>query len=214
MRGKARRQAQSVAYFGITPAYAGKRFLSSISLERSEDHPRLCGEKQHMLSPPFYILGSPPPMRGKAAVHPVFPLFWGITPAYAGKRARHLIQLDFFEDHPRLCGEKYTACKVPFVEAGSPPPMRGKDGKRSGVFRQQRITPAYAGKSRWLHASNCKIKDHPRLCGEKKPSWSGQACMAGSPPPMRGKAAVGSATKPVYGITPAYAGKSRRGRCD
>ena len=30
----------------------------------------------------------------------------GITPAYAGKRSNATGTLDFWQDHPRVCGEK------------------------------------------------------------------------------------------------------------
>ena len=66
--------------------------------------------------------------------------------------------------------------------------MRGKVSFFESGRTGNRITPAYAGKS--------------------KPSWSGQACMAGSPPPMRGKAAHLRCRSLRSGITPAYAGKS------
>ena len=51
----------------ITPAYAGKRRIRRPAEPAFQDHPRLCGEKQHdfkHFTPP---LGSPPPMRGKVS---------------------------------------------------------------------------------------------------------------------------------------------------
>ena len=50
----------------ITPAYAGKSFKTESNACETEDHPRLCGEKdiQNILDAPNE----------------------GITPAYAGKR--------------------------------------------------------------------------------------------------------------------------------
>ena len=50
--------------------------------------------------------------------------------------------------------------------------------------------------------------DHPRLCGEKLPAISLDTYTLGSPPPMRGKVAVGRLEIISIGITPAYAGKS------
>ena len=50
-------------------------------------------------------------------------------------------------DHPRLCGEK-----VPAVQTELP---------------DNRITPAYAGKSGVSHGFQTVCWDHPRLCGEK-----------------------------------------------
>ena len=53
----------------------------------------------------------------------------------------------WYEDHPRLCGEKGLIEILENGELGSPPPMRGK-AFRKGFDRQNGgITPAYAGKS-------------------------------------------------------------------
>ena len=72
-----------------------------------EDHPRLCGEKKWFMTKKTFMAGSPPPMRGKEVVHDQKDLHGGITPAYAGKSDFHDAHLRFFEDHPRLCGEKH-----------------------------------------------------------------------------------------------------------
>ena len=50
--------------------------------------------------------------------------------------------------------------------------------------------------------------DHPRLCGEKLIIKIPDTDEAGSPPPMRGKGYGRGSADPVFGITPAYAGKS------
>ena len=66
MRGKVKFYIFGNDVTGITPAYAGKscRF-DWFSLE-TQDHPRLCGEKQNDCTSDKSDLGSPPPMRGKA----------------------------------------------------------------------------------------------------------------------------------------------------
>ena len=50
-----------------------------------------------------------------------------ITPAYAGKTAKRLMQT--------------------IDSSGSPPRMRGKPGKNPQALLNMRITPAYAGKT-------------------------------------------------------------------
>ena len=45
--------------------------------------------------------------------------------------------------------------------------MRGKVRTDRIATDRDRITPAYAGKSVWLHWSTGAGEDHPRLCGEK-----------------------------------------------
>ena len=54
------------------------------------------------------------------------------------------------------------------------------------------------------------FKDHPRLCGEKDRVIVEKIIFEGSPPPMRGKGCDNLAGYVCPGITPAYAGKSRR----
>ena len=86
MRGKAFLVCQCDYSTGITPAYAGKSLIPVFFGGRFEDHPRLCGEKHSTLVIRSRRLGSPPPMRGKAARTLIHNDIIGITPAYAGKR--------------------------------------------------------------------------------------------------------------------------------
>ena len=87
--------------------------------------------------------------------------------------------------------------------------MRGKVRLLTSTSCIRWITPAYAGKSRWLYAGNCKVKDHPRLCGEKQRLFKVYSLHLGSPPPMRGKVNGSFRDDCAIGITPAYAGKRK-----
>ena len=91
----------------------------------------------------------------------------GITPAYAGKSSRRFFARSIYQDHPRLCGEKFLRLVQPFQLLGSPPPMRGKGNNVTFICNTRRITPAYAGKRLTMHSISWRTKDHPRLCGEK-----------------------------------------------
>ena len=73
----------------------------------------------------------------------------GITPAYAGKSDVIAATFGTIQDHPRLCGEKFDMMKATGKVKGSPPPMRGKDSVTLYPDHVVRITPAYAGKSRY-----------------------------------------------------------------
>ena len=135
-------------------------------------------------------------------------------------------------DHPRLCGEKAVFCNDIKCCMGSPPPMRGKVRRTNKPTHIHRITPAYAGKRTSLIYAGEQVKDHPRLCGEKRPvrlifhSIAGSPppmrgkeienvsapLFAGSPPPMRGKAPDLSLIRGILWITPAYAGKSDKNK--
>ena len=127
-------------------------------------------------------------MRGKDPADSVIVEKIRITPAYAGKRIPSVLSDFKHRDHPRLCGEKHQFLHCLQGLLGSPPPMRGKE-RKSGVHRDSsRITPAYAGKSSGLWNREWKRKDHPRLCGEKLPTYIEAYLLSG--------------------ITPAYAGKS------
>ena len=88
MRGKVPVFGALMLIGRITPAYAGKRQLSTPHTPCTEDHPRLCGEKKHYILPFSVAIGSPPPMRGKE-------IDWNFNPVA-------------YKDHPRLCGEKYS----------------------------------------------------------------------------------------------------------
>ena len=126
MRGKGQNSTVFVESEGITPAYAGKSHSKRTREKINGDHPRLCGEKNDFSGNDILGIGSPPPMRGKVSTSAKHTLSTGITPAYAGKSDFHDAHLRFFEDHPRLCGEKH----ILFIIGGD---CMG-------------ITPAYAGK--------------------------------------------------------------------
>ena len=147
-------------------------------------------------------------MRGKGVLpFRVLP-FRGITPAYAGKSLISQAPDRSRQDHPRLCGEKYLVSYHTVGAAGSPPPMRGKVTEAETVTKEDRITPAYAGKSPAGFSQYRDHWDHPRLCGEKSDRSATCFFKSGSPPPMRGKVRHAVKKVVVLGITPAYAGKS------
>ena len=88
--------------------------------------------------------------------------------------------------------------------------MRGKDASGAMAMYIYRITPAYAGKSSGDVTARICLQDHPRLCGEKFQNLAGSDADPGSPPPMRGKVVHFLSDDVAGGITPAYAGKSRK----
>ena len=152
-------------------------------------------------------LRSPPRVRGKVPVCCPEHRKVRITPAYAGKRDLVISGSGDIEDHPRVCGEKFTLSSSTAVSPGSPPRMRGKaDGarRRSAVGR---ITPAYAGKRGGMWVQESTLWDHPRVCGEKYTVVPGYPFTMGSPPRMRGKEINFCTILGKMGITPAYAGK-------
>ena len=85
-RGKALFQPVGDADGGITPAYAGKRYTVRFAVPLLWDHPRIRGEKHHIVLGQAAHRGSPPHTRGKAPLNIRNIRSAGITPAYAGKR--------------------------------------------------------------------------------------------------------------------------------
>ena len=85
--------------------------------------------------------------------------------------------------------------------------MRGKVPCLVCSLHTSRITPAYAGKRIEFDSNRNRIRDHPRLCGEKQSNRQIRRYKKGSPPPMRGKVIVGCLHLVCLRITPAYAGK-------
>ena len=187
MRGKVNHLLGGGDADGITPAYAGKRRISSPVSEHGWDHPRVCGEKQMGIVKRADFPGSPPRMRGKAACCSIAEHHLGITPAYAGKSLTPMPAAHNTGDHPRVCGEKCLIVSQIVHSLGSPPRMRGKGNIGRPNITAIGITPAYAGKSRHRRGVALAHGDHPRVCGEK---------------PQRHLRLL----LPT-GITPAYAGK-------
>ena len=193
----------------ITPACAGKSLSVPTHGSRPGDHPRVCGEKGFIGLEVGLYPGSPPRVRGKEQENNQQYTFKGITPACAGKSHMRSSGIGWHRDHPRVCGEKRRT--EPFLVSmeGSPPRMRGKVKACRLLTLAVRITPACAGKSKSLPSPHTSSKDHPRMCGEKKPAPSGLDSQQGSPPRMRGKGRTRPRSFAASGITPAYAGKSK-----
>ena len=159
---------------GITPACAGNSFHQSHKRGAVQDHPRVCGEQP---SPPPTRggdLGSPPRVRGtdrSAWPRRCWP--W-ITPACAGNRTHTCGRMTPAWDHPRVCGEQPRLFSTLIPSLGSPPRVRGTEGKRYCPLFGQRITPACAGNSFSSQGATAQAMDHPRVCGEqtkKSPSF-------------------------------------------
>ena len=170
MRGKDLFQHHVRQVARITPAYAGKRIMTTSKDFGKEDHPRVCGEKCIPLYSSLNSMGSPPRMRGKVSTPVSGSKYLRITPAYAGKRSLPASRPAGGKDHPRVCGEKRLAASQLSRSQGSPPRMRGKGlvACLSGWWCG--ITPAYAGKSAFFVLLPVSSRDHPRVCGEKKES--------------------------------------------
>ena len=92
--------------------------------------------------------------------------------------------------------------------SGSPPQVRGKPSADVCRYTDSWITPAGAGKTNRAYQQAQQMGDHPRRCGENLDVARHFENGAGSPPQVRGKPAVYHQKRPVFGITPAGAGKT------
>ena len=162
-----------------------------------------------MLKIVWFLMGSPPRVQGKVHGCADEGQKAGITPAYAGKRTDMALGSLHGRDHPRVCGEKIRFLFHLLQEMGSPPRMRGKALVLAAEKVKFGITPAYAGKRCPRDRGAGQNQDHPRVCGEKFGMIGVIWPVSGSPPRVRGKGTDGAAEHGLYGITPAYAGKSR-----
>ena len=132
----------------------------------------------------------------------------GITPAYAGKTPANRHSSKNMWDHPRVCGKDSTQFVIGILSIGSPPRMRERPVTERVFPPSERITPAYAGKTH-LNLGHYRIpRDHPRVCGKDMRLLARILCARGSPPRMRERRWFATCNLSVYGITPAYAGKT------
>ena len=174
----------------------------------------MCGEKHPQLLDLARRGGSPPRVRGKDRNFSVSGVSIGITPACAGKSSGTARCRAKTQDHPRVCGEKApTKCGVK-KPLGSPPRVRGKVVDDYQQDFRTRITPACAGKSLISTPLLLAIGDHPRVCGEKYTHALRMFGNAGSPPRVRGKEYLDFKDEVCIRITPACAGKRKRGSAD
>lgn len=155
--------------------------------------------------------GSPPHARGEVQRGNLEALELGITPAYAGKSFFLPWRTHSYRDHPRMRGEKRAQASTFRKIEGSPPHARGKDIFRNPLRKEQRITPACAGKRAQSPRPHGSSPDHPRIRGEKVDGAERAAIIQGSPPHTRGKDLAGAHGHGLDRITPAYAGKSPAG---
>ena len=147
-------------------------------------------------------------MRGKRQV--VANVFGcgGLIPAYAGKTAFQVCSFQWCWAHPRVCGENIVAIPVLDFKKGSSPRMRGKPSVSVFGLTNERLIPAYAGKTRHPIRNGLGVSAHPRVCGENSATNLVTSADQGSSPRMRGKRIPEHTGDGTRGLIPAYAGKT------
>ena len=135
---------------GSPPHVRGKPPLNVNCTTFIRDHPRMCGENSIYEFVAWYTLGSPPHVRGKHDMAQLVESFPGITPACAGKTKAYCCSIMVSWDHPRMCGENLCAFYCLSIYEGSPPHVRGKPFYLVYNDCHFGITPACAGKTRFV----------------------------------------------------------------
>ena len=87
--------------------------------------------------------------------------------------------------------------------------MRGKERYSATRKPGPRITPACAGKSRWLRPALALRQDHPRMCGEKDLLSFGRPYLLGSPPHVRGKVVKVAFSRKMFQDHPRMCGEKQ-----
>ena len=119
----------------------------------------------YALAESLVYLGSPPLTR---ELHvPGIDIEMGdrITPAYAGTTKMYLPIGSFLKDHPRLRGNYIIEHLFSARDRGSPPLTRELPTITELFCFSPRITPAYAGTTKFAGIHEQTEKDHPRLRG-------------------------------------------------
>ena len=150
----------------ITPAGAGKTQVGVCQRPNPPDHPRRCGENWQARLKETAQAGSPPQVRGKPDMYGINQPLCRITPAGAGKTTSAPVVVCAYADHPRACGENPDRIFLACDPSGSPPRMRGKQGRPRINTYTHGITPAHAGKTVFRKLNKRTDQDHPRACGE------------------------------------------------
>ena len=107
-----------------------------------------------------------------------------------------------------MCGEQFPPGLHGGGWRGSPPRVRGTEGRQGVSGNGLRITPACAGNSVGNATHVAVMEDHPRVCGEQSVMALRISYPVGSPPRVRGTEKDDGRQLLGQGITPACAGNS------
>ena len=166
----------------------------------------MCGEQSPTVTLSWAKAGSPPRVRGTAAVAEAAGQLGRITPACAGNRGIQRPDHVLHGDHPRVCGEQAVMATTLITQLGSPPRVRGTVAHRDLELGKGGITPACAGNSRRCRGGGPAGQDHPRVCGEQGNPAPRSCPPRGSPPRVRGTGFPKTQRAGHARITPACAG--------
>ena len=174
-------------------------------------HPRVGGENHLPERKRCRDRGSSPRGRGKRNRGRHRSSRARLIPAWAGKTRIYTEGRDIPGAHPRVGGENEAKAKEGKNIKGSSPRGRGKPEDDARAKDEDRLIPAWAGKTSTHERVSGRWRAHPRVGGE-----NGWVCPClwsrlGSSPRGRGKRHGQPASHVCPGLIPAWAGKTRRG---
>ena len=208
VRGTLERLEAFARAVGIIPACAGNT-AHMICLELpTRDHPRVCGEHDHIGHGGIRVKGSSPRVRGTPGRRVCAQAMRGIIPACAGNTLRPSHASSMHGDHPRVCGEHSGEGGEPEPKSGSSPRVRGTLRDGLGSCLHAGIIPACAGNTAYVLSAFSSSRDHPRVCGEHELPELRQAAIRGSSPRVRGTPPAQPIRLLLAGIIPACAGNT------
>ena len=204
-------QSMTVTLGGITrfiPAFAGNAASSRPASTPRPVHPRVCGERTLVHTPPICTIGSSPRLRGTHGRQ--FPGCQRdrFIPAFAGNASLCLMVRLNAAVHPRVCGERGTITTAGSTGAGSSPRLRGTRQASKLKVESVRFIPAFAGNAVAALVLRSRGAVHPRVCGERYEDVSGRAHVSGSSPRLRGTRRSGIGVAHLVRFIPAFAGNA------
>ena len=152
--------------------------------------------------------GSSPRGRGKLDGELLGQVDDGLIPAWAGKTLAASGCAAGCGAHPRVGGEN-LACALPSaVTQGSSPRGRGKPDLDQSQTLVLRLIPAWAGKTSRAVCVSENRAAHPRVGGENIHVLLDECEERGSSPRGRGKLSLSLWITRLFGLIPAWAGKT------
>ena len=207
-RGKQAFVSRFATSIGLIPAWAGKTRRRDDCLSRKGAHPRVGGENLVETSLLASCPGSSPRGRGKLDGELLGQVDDGLIPAWAGKTLAASGCAAGCGAHPRVGGEN-LACALPSaVTQGSSPRGRGKPDLDQSQTLVLRLIPAWAGKTSRAVCVSENRAAHPRVGGENIHVLLDECEERGSSPRGRGKLSLSLWITRLFGLIPAWAGKT------
>lgn len=125
----------------------GKNSLSVTEIVLSSGSLPRVREKQLILQFINYTSRITPAYAGKLSCNLLHGIYCGITPASAGKTFFYHVAMVDVQYRPHVCGKNISDILKMVRVLGSPPRMREKLNLKRFIRLNERITPAYAGKT-------------------------------------------------------------------